>query len=256
MRLQLILISAILIGGLGAQAAKAPSARAAKARPAAPAEELSMREEALRQLSAIPTQPRSSSETPSVMMPLKAAYNPLPRRAWDWVFEAEILRRSLEVPRPAGAIGPENLSQLPAFNTFGLGAGLEKSLPWGSQTWRAGLIAQGAMAVSNQDVTLANGLPLSVRYQWISYGVEPRLTWAFATRWSALFGLSFHQVSMIQNSSESELAQWTQGYNERARRFALQFALDPNQSLGLAARQITNEFESPTVLSLTWGARW
>ncbi|MBX3019570.1 MAG: hypothetical protein KF767_16905 [Bdellovibrionaceae bacterium] len=254
MRSLLILISAsVAVFALTGEAAT--TSKKSRARSAAPTESLSVREEALRQLSDIPTA-APTGETPSVMMPLKAEYNPIARRAWDWILEAELYQRQLTVPRPVGALGPDNLNSLPAFTTFGLGAGLEKSLALGTHVLRFGVLGHGGIAVSNQEVTLPNGLPLNVRYQWIGYGVEPRLTWNFSARWAALFGMSFDQVSTIQNSSESELAQWTQGYNERARRLALQFHVDRNQYVSLAARQIENEFESPTVYSLVWGARW
>lgn len=259
MRSSLILLSALVWGfGLGVSLPSdaATTTKKSRARAAQPTETLSVREEALRQLSDIPTQAPSSSETPSVMLPLKAEYNPLPRRAWDWILEAELFQRRLNVPRPEGALGPDNLSSLPAFNTFGLGAGLEKSFAVGTHQLRFGVLGHGAIAVANEEVTLPNGLPLKVRYQWIGYGVEPRLTWNFSARWSALFGMSFDQASTIQNSGESELAQWTQGYNERAQRLALQFHVDRNQYVSLAARRITNEFEAGDVYSLVWGARW
>ncbi len=215
---------------------------------------LSARDEALRQLEDIPTQ--TGSAPPSVMLPLKADYNPIARRAWDWILEAELSRRKISVPRPVGAIGPDSTAELPAFQFFGLGAGLEKPFNLGAQRLRVGLMAHGAISVATHNVTLQNGLPLKARYQWIGYGLEPRVTWNFQPRWSLLLGTGFDQVSMIQSSADSELAAWTQAYNERSNRLALQYGIDDNQFLSLAGRQVSNAFESPPVYSFIWGARW
>lgn len=217
-------------------------------------ETLSTRDEALRQLSGIPTQ--ADHATPSVMLPLKAEYNPIARRAWDWIFEAELAQRKITVPRPPGAVGPNSTGELPAFQFFGLGAGLEKSFTLRAQKLRVGLMGHGAISVATHNVTLQNALPLKARYQWIGYGFEPRVTWNFQPRWSLLLGTGFDQVTMIQSSADSELAAWTQAYNERSNRLAVQFGIDDHQFLSLAGRQVSNAFESPTVYSFLWGARW
>lgn len=210
----------------------------------------SVRAEALHELDSVPAS--SAQEVPSVMMPLKAEYNPIPRRAWDWLLEIELSQRKLELPRPSDSLGPQNLNVLPSFSFFGLAAGLEKSF----SQFRFGVLSHGAIAVAALDSTLPSGSLLKTRYQWIGYGFEPRVTWSFTPHFSVLVGMGFDQVSVIQSSNDSELAQWTRSMNESSRRLALQYSADGHQYISLAARQIENEFEKPQVYSLVWGARW
>lgn len=247
---------AILVSAL-TSAFSAPSAASTKSKTKvkpAPQEAVSVRQEALRQLDQIPTQ--SNFETPSVMLPLKAEYNPIARRAWDWLIEMEIAQRQLNVPRPQDSLGPANLRNLPAFSFFGGGVGFEKSGLLMGQTLRFGVIVHGAISVASSETTLNNGTALSTRYQWLGYGFEPRLTWNFTRRFAVVAGLGLDQVTVVQSSQDSELAQWTRNYRENSRRLALQYSTNQQLYVSLALRQIENEFEAPNVYSLNWGARW
>lgn len=211
---------------------------------------LSPKQEALRHLNSIPQS--SAAEPPTIMMPLKENYQALERRAWDWALELEFFQRQLNVPRPSLALGPVNLNQLPQFQFAAFGVGMEKT--WGN--WRVTGMVHAAASVKSHESNLPSGVPLDARYQWVSYGFEPRLAYVFDPHWSAGLALGFDQATVTQSSSESELAQWTQSYTENTRRVFVQYSWDGLKYVSLQSRQFSNEFDSAANWSLAVGARW
>lgn len=224
--------------------------RSVKKKKAETAVPLSPKQEALLHVNSVPQS--SAAEPPTIMMPLKENYQALERRAWDWALEFEFFQRQLNVPRPSLALGPVNLNQLPEFQFLGFGVGMEKT--WGN--WRVTGLVHAAASVKSHESTLPSGAPLDARYQGVSYGFEPRVAYVFNSNWSAGLALGFDQATVTQSSSESELAQWTQSYSEKAQRIFVHYSWDGLKYVSLQSRQFTNEFDSASNWSLALGARW
>lgn len=243
-----IFVLLVLSTFLGPAWASAKTAKTPPSQVQAPS--LSIREQALRTLNSVPESTEES--TPQIMMPLNDTYKSAERRFWDWMIEASVSQRSLEIPAPAGSYGPVNTGSLSPFTFLEAGAGLSKNI----NRFDISLLGRASTSVKQSEFQLPSGASRPLRYQWISYGVEPRISWNFAGRTSLLASIVSDQVSFIQSSSESELVQGTQSFRENAARLGLQYDFDGNSYTLLTVKNYSNDFSSGTTWSLGVGAKW
>ena len=215
---------------------------------------LSTRETALRVLDSVPQ--TMVGESPQIMMPLQDDFKAAVRRGWDWNVELALTQRKVDVTAPSFSIGPRDTKELAAFTIAEMGVGFSKNFYGSLSNLSFGVLAKGATSVRRSDYTLGSGVNLPLTHQWISYGLEPRLTWQFSKRFGTFASILSEQVSFIQSSSESELAQWTRSFREDSTRLGLTASLNENSYALLSMKQFKNEYSSGSLWTLGLGVEW
>jgi hypothetical protein len=193
---------------------------------------------------------------PSVMLPLQDTYRYVKSRPWQYNFEARLSSIQLNVPRPPLTYGVDNLSQLGTLPLVGLAIGVEKT--WLSSQWQ--LNAVGAFTTTKSSFTTQSGAVTPVQVQYLSYGLEP----AWSKRWWHWIGTTLaYPVTLAhvtQSSTATSLAQWSQNYQERGPRLALDLYVrtegDDSDRLSLAFADLQSDFGSHDSWTLSYGVKW
>lgn len=197
--------------------------------------------------------PTIQGATPSVMLPLQEAYQPLGDRPWRWALALGLTQKTYHLARSEFGIGPQEMSNFGAMPSVEVGAGLEMT----QESWTGTLQILGSY--SQAQINFPTGrLNLPVKARLFGYGVEPSLKYQFESadwrQWQPEVAVASLMMNFNQSSSESELVDWTQTFAEFRARVSLNYEYNQGQHWVASVQRhwLTNE----SLWSLAFGGRW